>query len=97
MSIGSQVSVLTSSMSNTANLLTSDQGALFVGCAKQNPPPGRSQLPLLLLHPSRPSNLQLILPVALQLTSGRLDGGDSPSRDGWAERIGAVVVDRSVD
>ena len=63
-SIGSQVSVLTSSTSNTANLLTSsDQGALFAGHAKQNPPPERSQLPLLLLHPSRPSNLQSILPV----------------------------------
>ena len=57
-SIGSQISVLTSSTSNTANLLTSsDRGALFTGCAKQNPPPGRSQLPLLLLHLSRPSNL----------------------------------------
>jgi len=57
-SIGSRISVLTSSTSNTANLLTSgDRGALFAGRAKQNPPPGRSQLPLLLLHPSRPSNL----------------------------------------
>jgi len=57
-SIGSQTSVLTSSMSNTANLLTSsDQGALFAGRVKQNPPPGRSQLPLLLLHLSRPLNL----------------------------------------
>ena len=77
-SIGSQVSVLTSSTSNTVNLLTSDWGALFAGRAKQNPSLGRSQLPLLLLHLSRPSNLQSILPVALWLTSGRLDGGDSP-------------------
>ena len=38
-SIGSQTSVLTSSTSNTANLLTSsDWGTLFAGCAKQNPP-----------------------------------------------------------
>jgi len=57
-SIGSRISVLTSSTSNTANLLTSgDWGALFVSRAKQNPPLGRSQLPLLLLHLSRPSNL----------------------------------------
>jgi len=57
-SIGSRISVLTSSMSNTANLLTSsDQGALFAGYTKQNPSPGRSQLSLLLLHLSRPSNL----------------------------------------
>ena len=69
-SIGSQTSVLTSSTSNTANLLTSsDQGTLFAGCAKQNPPPGRIQLPLLLLHLSRPSNLQLILSIAPRLTS----------------------------
>ena len=79
-SIGSQISVLTSSMSNTVNLLTSsDRGALFAGHAKQNPPLGRSQLPLLLLHISRPSNVRSILPVALQLTSRHLDGGDSPS------------------
>ena len=56
--IGSRISVLTSSTSNTVNLLTSsDRGVLFASCAKQNPPLGRSQLPLLLLHPSRPSNL----------------------------------------
>jgi len=83
-SIGSQVSVLTSSTSNTVNLLTSDRDALFTGCAKQNPPLGRSQLPLLLLHLSRPSNLRLILPVALQLTSRCLDSRDSPSQDDWA-------------
>ena len=92
--IGSQVSVLTSSMSNTVNLLTSsDRGALFVSRAKQNPPLGRSQLPLLLLHPSRPSNLQSILPVAPRLTSGRLDGGDSPLRDGWALRIDNILTE----
>ena len=66
-SIGSRISVLTSSTSNTANLLTSsDRSTLFAGCAKQNPPLGRSQLPLLLLHLSRPSNLRSILPVALR-------------------------------
>ena len=38
--MGSQISVLTSSMFNTANLFTdSDWGALFAGCTKQNPPP----------------------------------------------------------
>ena len=79
-SIGSQVSVLSSSTSNTANLLTSsDQGTLFAGRTKQNPPPGRSQLPLLLLHLLRPLNLQSILPVAPRLTSRHLDSWDSPS------------------
>jgi len=84
-SIGSRISVLTSFTSNIANLLTSsNQSALFTSRAKQNPPLGRSQLPLLLLHLSRPSNLRSILPVALWLTFGRLDGEDSPLRDGWA-------------
>jgi len=93
-SIGSQVSVLTSSTSNTANLLTSsNRGALFAGCAKQNSPSGRSQLPLLLLHLPRPSNLRSTLPVAPRLTSGRLDSGDSPSRDGWALRIDNIPAE----
>jgi len=93
-SIGSQTSVLTSSTSNTANLLTSsDRGALFAGHVKQNPPPGRSQLPLLLLHLSRPLNLRSILPVAPRLTSGHLDGGDSPLRDDWALRIDNILAE----
>jgi len=93
-SIGSRISVLTSSTSNTVNLLTSsDQGALFAGCAKQNPPPGRSQLLLLLLHLSRLSNLRSILSVAPRLISRHLDGGDSPLQHGWALRIGNILVE----
>ena len=93
-SIGSQISVLTSSTSNTANLLTSsNQGALFAGHAKQNPPPGRSQLPLLLLHLSRPSNLRSILSVAPRLTSGRLDSEDSPLQDGWGLHIDDIPTE----
>ena len=57
-SIGSWISVLISSTSNTVNLLTSsDQGALFAGHAKQNLPPGLNKPPLPLLHPSGPLNL----------------------------------------
>jgi len=93
-SIGSQTSVLTSSMSNTANLLaSSDQSALFAGRVKQNSPPGRSQLPLLLLHLLRLSNLRSILPIAPQLISGHLDGGDSPLRDDWALRIDNILAE----
>ena len=93
-SIGSRISILTSSTSNTANLLaSSDRGALFASRVKQNPPPGRSQLPLLLLHLSRPSNLQSILPVAPQLISGHLDGGNSPLRDDWALRIDNILTE----
>ena len=56
--IGSQISVLTSSTSNTANLSTSsDWGALFAGHAKQNPFPGLNKPLLPLLHPSGPLNL----------------------------------------
>ena len=51
--IGSRIFVLTSSMSNTVNLLTSgDQGTLFASHAKQNPPPELSKLSLPLLYPS---------------------------------------------
>ena len=83
-SIGSQISVLTFSTSNTANLLTSgDRGTLFAGHAKQNPPLGLSKLPLPLLHPSGPLSLQSIPPSALWLTSGCLSSGGSPSQDGW--------------
>jgi len=79
-SIGSRISVLTSSMSNTANLLTSsDWGALFASCAKQNPPLGLNKPPLPLLHSSRPLNLQSTSPSTLWLTSGRPNGGGSPS------------------
>jgi len=57
-SIDSRISVLTSSTSNTVNLLTSsDQGTLFASYAKQNPPPGLNKPPLPLLHPSGPLNL----------------------------------------
>jgi len=57
-SIGSQISVLTSSTSNIANLLTSsDQGVLFASCAKQNPPLELNKPPLSLLHSLGPLNL----------------------------------------
>ena len=57
-SIGSQISVLTSSTFNTAKLFTnSNQGALFTSYTKQNPPLGQSKLSLPLLHPSEPSSL----------------------------------------
>ena len=93
-SIGSLISVLTSSTSNTANLLTSsDRGALFAGRAKQNPPPGLSKPLLLLLHPSGPLNLQSVPPFALQLTSGRPDGGGSPSQDGSSLRSGSNLAE----
>ena len=64
-SIGSQISVLTSSTSNTVNLLTSSNwGVLFIGCTKQNPPPGLNKPLLPLLHPLGPLNLQSISPFA---------------------------------
>ena len=93
-SIGSQISVLTSSTFNTANLFTnSDWGALFAGHTKQNSPPERGQLPLLLLHLSRPSNLQSILPVAPRLTFRRLSDGSSPLRGGWSLRTDSTLTE----
>ena len=83
-SIGSHISVLTFSTSNTANLLTSsDWGALFTSHAKQNPPSGLSKPLLPLLHPSGPLNLQSIPSFAPWLTSRRPNSGGSPSQDGW--------------
>ena len=93
-SIGSRTSVLTSSTSNTVNLLTSsDQSVLFAGCAKQNPPPGLNKPPLPLLHSLEPSNLQSIPPFAPWLTSGRPNGGGSPSQDSWPLRTDSNLVE----
>jgi len=45
-------------MFNTANLFTNgNRGTLFAGYAKQNPSLGQNQLPLPLLHPSKPLDL----------------------------------------
>ena len=94
MSIGSRISVLTSSMSNTANLLTSsDQGTLFAGCTKQNPPPGLNKPLLPLLYPLEPLNLQSIPPFAPWLTSGHLNGGSSPLQDGWPLRTDSNLAE----
>ena len=61
-SIGSLISVLTSSMSNTANLLTSSNwGTLFTSRTKQNPPLGLSKSPLPLLHPCKGILLEVCL------------------------------------
>ena len=94
MSIGSQISVLTSSTFNTANLFTnSDRGTLFTSYTKQNPPLGQSKLPLPLLHPSELSSLQSIPPSVLQLTFGCPSGGGSPSQDGWPFHTDSMLVE----
>ena len=86
-SIGSRISVLISSTSNTANLLTSsNRGALFTSCTKQNPPLGLNKPLLPLLHPSEPLNLQSIPPFAPWLTSGCPNSKGSPLQDGWPLR-----------
>ena len=93
-SIGSRISVLTSSTSNIVNLLTSsDRGTLFASRAKQNPPPGLNKPLLPLLHPLEPLNLQSIAPFALQLTSERPNGGGSPSQDGWPLRTDSNLAE----
>ena len=93
-SIGSQISVLTSSMFNTVNLLTSsDRGVLFASHTKQNPPLGLNKPLLPLLHPSEPLNLQSISSFVLRLTSGCLNGGGSPSQDGWPLHTDSNLVE----
>ena len=82
-SIGSHIFVLTSSTSNTVNLLTSsDWGALFAGRTKKNPSLGLSKPFFPLLHPLGPLNLQSIPPFALWLISRRPNSGGSPLQDG---------------
>ena len=94
MSIGSQISVLTSSTSNIVNLLTSrDWGALFAGCAKQNSPLGLNKPLLSLLHPSGPLNLQSIPPFALWLISRHPNGRSSPSQDSWPLRTSSNLTE----
>ena len=93
-SIGSQISVLTFSTSNTVNLLTSsNRGALFAGHAKKNPSLGLNKPLLPLLHPLEPLNLQSIPPFAPRLTSGHPNGGGSPSQNGWPLRTNSNLTE----
>jgi len=81
-------------MSNTVNLLTSsDQGALFAGCAKQNPPPGLNKPLLPLLYLLEPLNLQSIPLFALWLTSRRPNGEGSLSQDSWPLRTDSNLAE----
>jgi len=93
-SIGSLISVLTSSMSNTMNLLTSsNQSTLFASRAKQNPPLGLSKSLLSLLYPSEPLNLQSVPPSAPRLTFGHPNNGGSPLQDGWPLRSNSNLAE----
>jgi len=56
--------VLESSIVNTVNLFTGDQGTLITSCVTQNPPLSGDQTPLMDLHLSMPTNLQSTPPVA---------------------------------
>ena len=58
--------VLGSSIVNTVNLFTGDWGALIASRVTQNPPLPEDQTPLIELHLSMPTNLQLTPPVALK-------------------------------
>ena len=56
--------VLGSSIVNTVNLFTSDQGALITSHAMQNPLPSENKTLSSELHPSTPTDLQLTPPAA---------------------------------
>ena len=59
--------VLGSSIINTVNLFTGDQGTLIAGCAMQNPsPPSRNKILQSELYPSMPTNLQTAPPTILK-------------------------------
>ena len=83
--IGLLVSILISSIFNTANLFTnSDWGILFTSYAKQNPLPEWSKISSPLLHPSEPLSLQSIPLSVPWLTFGYPSSGSSPSQDDWS-------------
>ena len=59
--------VLGSSIVNTVNLFTGNQGTLITGCATQNPSsPPRDKTLQSELHPSMPTNLQSAPPAVLR-------------------------------
>ena len=59
--------VLGSSIINTVNLFTGNQGALIAGRAMQNPPPpSRDKILQSELYPSMPTNLQTASPTVLK-------------------------------
>ena len=92
-SIGSWVSVLTSSMFNTVNLFTSsNQDTLFAGHTKQNPFLGWSKLSSPLLHPLGPLILQSIPLSVLWLTFGHPSGRGSPSQDNWPLHTNSTLM-----
>ena len=92
--IGSQISVLTSSMFNTVNLFTNgDQGVLFASCTRQNSFLEQSKFPLPLLYPSGLSSLQSVLSFVLQLTFKRLSSRSSPSRNSWPLYTDSILVE----
>ena len=64
MSTSSLSIVLGSSIVNTVNLFTGDQGVLITGCITQNPPLPGDQTPLTELHLLMSTNLQSTPPVA---------------------------------
>jgi len=58
--------VLGSSIVNTVNLFTGNQGTLITSCVMQNPPFPEDQTPLMELCLSMPTNLQSTSPIALK-------------------------------
>ena len=69
--------VLGSSIVNTVNLFTGDQGALIAGRATQNPLPPGGQTLLPEPYPSKPTGLQSTPPIAPWQVDGRPYGGDN--------------------
>ena len=55
--------------------------------------PGLNKPLLPLLHSLEPSNLQSIPPFVPRLTSGRPNGGDNPSQDGWPLRTNSILAE----
>ena len=92
-SISSLSIVLGSSIVNTVNLFTGDQGALITGCATQNPLLPEDKFLLLELHLSMPTDPLSAPPVAPRWIDGHPCGGNSLRLDGLHLHIGNIPVE----
>ena len=84
--------VLGSSIVNTVNLFTSDQGTLIAGCATQNPFPLGGKTLLSELHLSTPTDLQSTPSAALWWVDRCPCGGDNPRLHGSRLHIGSILA-----
>jgi len=92
-SISSLSIVLGSSIVNTVNLFTGNQGALITSHAMQNPLLLGNKFLLLELYLSMPTDLQSASPIAPRWINGHPCSEDSLGLDGLCFRIGNIPTE----